>query len=247
MSSISMKPDFASETTQKKAESLSHRSLFAERGKEKDVGKQLNLLIMANYYFSDYVFEGDKKELDEMEAMLRRLEAMKEEDFPIKDVAWGSTWNGFVFHDFGYDPEEFESTKGAWCDLKRLNDDALSIHIESAWFAPDDMVDLFCEKWPSLEAYYYREQPESEIYEKHDEEGKYFPFNYILIGEVPMKDENGEEEAFPVEERFNTQEDAFEWITKELHHPVASVEDIKKWCEELNEADDGFITLHEVE
>jgi hypothetical protein len=83
--------------------------------------------------------------------------------------------------------------------------------------------------------------------QKHDEEGKYFPFNYILIGEVPMKDENGEEEAFPVEERFNTQEDAFEWITKELHHPVASVEDIKKWCEELNEADDGFITLHEVE
>ena len=38
MSSISMKPDFASETTQEKAESLSHRSLFADRGKEKDVG-----------------------------------------------------------------------------------------------------------------------------------------------------------------------------------------------------------------
>ena len=181
---------------------------------------------MANYYFSDYVFEGDKKELDEMEAMLRRLEAMKEEDFPIKDVAWGSTWNG----------------------LKRINDNALSIHIESAWFAPDDMIDLFYEKWPSLKGYYYREQPESGIYEKHDPEGKYFPFNYILTGEVPMKDENGEEEAIPVEERFNTQEDAFEWIAKELHHPVANVEDIEKWCAELEEADDDFfITLNEIE
>ncbi len=203
---------------------------------------------MANYYFSDYVFEGDKKELDEMEAMLRRLEAMKEEDFPIKDVAWGSTWNGFVFYEFGYVKKDIGSAKGAWHNLKRINDNALSIHIESAWFAPDDMIDLFYEKWPSLKGYYYREQPESGIYEKHDPEGKYFPFNYILTGEVPMKDENGEEEAIPVEERFNTQEDAFEWIAKELHHPVANVEDIEKWCAELEEADDDFfITLNEIE
>ena len=202
---------------------------------------------MANYYFSDYVFEGDKKELDEMEAMLRRLEAMKEEDFPVKDVAWGSTWNGFVFHEFGLDPEKFHTAKGAWYDLKRLNGNALSIHIESAWWAPDDMIDLFCEKWPSLKTYYYREQSESGIYEKDDREGKYFPFNYILVGDILMKDENGEEEYSPVEERFNTQEEAFEWIAKELHHPVASVEDIENWSEELDEADEGFIALHEVE
>ena len=198
---------------------------------------------MANYYFSDYVFEGEKKDLDEMESILRRLEAMKEEDFPIKDVAWGSTWNGFVFNEFGYDPKEFETAKGSWHNLQRLNDNALSIHIESAWWAPDDMIDLFCDKWPSLRAYYYREQPESGIYEKDDREDKYFPFNYILVGEVLMKDENGEEEYSPVEERFNTQEEAFEWIAKELHHPVASVEDIENWSEELDEADDGFITL----
>ena len=202
---------------------------------------------MANYYFSDYVFEGEKNELDEMEAMLKRLEAMKEEDFPIKDVAWGSTWLGFIVNDMGHDPKEF-TTKGAWYNLKRLNENALSIHTESAWDAPDDIIDLFCEKWPSLKFYYYREQPESGIYEKNDAEDKYFPFNYILIGEVPMKDVNGEEEAIPVEERFNTQEDAFEWIAKELHHPVASIEDIEKWCEELEELEDGyFIALNEIE
>lgn len=198
---------------------------------------------MANYYLSDYVFEGEKKELDEMEAMLRRLEAMKQKDFPIKGVSWGSTWNGFVFHEFGFDPEKFHTAKGAWYDLKRLNGNALSIHIESAWWAPDDMIDLFCEKWPSLKTYYYREQSGSGIFEKNDSEGKYFPFNYILEADIWVKDEKGKGKPFTVEERFNTQEEAFEWITKELHHPVASVEDIKKWCEELNEADDGFITL----
>ena len=201
---------------------------------------------MTNYYFSDYVFEGDKKELDEMEAMLRRLEAMKEEDFPIKDVAWGSTWNGFVFYEFGYVKKDIGSAKGAWHDLKRINDNALSIHIESAWFAPDDMIDLFYEKWPSLKGYYYREQPECGIYEKHDPEGKYFPFNYVLVGNIPI----GEEDAIPVEELFNTIEEACEWITNELHHPVASVEDIEKWCEELNGDDDWpdyFIVLNKVE
>lgn len=202
---------------------------------------------MTNYYFSDYVFEGDKKELDEMEAMLRRLEAMKEEDFPIKDVAWSSTWNGFVFNEFGYDPEEFETAKGSWDDLQRLNDNALSIHIKSAWFAPDDMIDLFYEKWPSLRTYYYREQPKSLIYEKHDEEGKYFPFNYILIGDVPQKDENGEDESSFVEERFNTSDEAFEWIANVLHHPVACVQDIDDWSLELQEADKGWIILIEIE
>ena len=75
----------------------------------------------------------------------------------------------------------------------------------------------------------------------------------VSIGEITNvnisfeKDENGEEEYSPVEERFNTQEEAFEWIAKELHHPVASVEDIENWSEELAEADEGFIALHEVE
>ena len=68
-------------------------------------------------------------------------------------------------------------------------------------------------------------------------------FPYFNNYDIWVKDEKGKGKPFTVEERFNTQEEAFEWITKELHHPVASVEDIKKWCEELNEADDGFITL----
>ena len=73
---------------------------------------------------SNYVIEGKKAELDEFEAMLRRLEAMKEEDFPIKDVSWGSTWLGFIINELGQDWNGY-NCKGAWYDLERRGDDAL--------------------------------------------------------------------------------------------------------------------------
>lgn len=98
---------------------------------------------------------------------------MKEKDFPIKDVSWGSKWLGFIINELGQDWNGF-NCKGAWYDLERRGDDTLAITFESAWTAPEDMLALIAEKWPSFKYYFYREEPGSEVYETNDVEGKIF-------------------------------------------------------------------------
>lgn len=187
---------------------------------------------MANYMLSDYVIEGKKAELDEFEAMLRRLEAMKEKDFLIKDVSWGSKWLGFIINELGQDWNGY-NCKGAWYDLERRGDDALAITFESAWTAPEDMLALIAEKWPSFKYYFYREEPGSEVYETNDVEGKYFPRRYYLRGIVPRDSEEAEDGLLEFDEYLNTEEDALAYMCDKLNHPVKSIDDIEAWNEDL--------------
>ena len=185
------------------------------------------MIIMANYMLSDYVIEGKKAEIDEFEAMLRRLEAMKEEDFPIKDVSWGSKWLGFIINELG------QNCKGAWYDLERRGDDALAITFESAWAAPEGMLALIAEKWPSFKYYFYREEPGSEVFETNDVEGKYFPRRYYLRGVVPNESEDAEDGLLDFDEYLNTEEDALAYMSDKLNHPIKSIDDIEAWNEDL--------------
>ena len=196
---------------------------------------------MANYMFSNYVIEGEKSELDEFEAMLRRLEAMEEKDFPIKDVSWGSKWLGFIVNELGENYEEFNS-KGCWYNLERRSDGVLSIDMESAWFPPEDLMDLIAEKWPSFEFYFYREEPNSDVFETNDVEGKYFPRRYRLLACVPVKGEDGKEEFVDFEEYLNSEEDVIAFANDKMRHPISSLDDIETWDSELqalNEEKEG--------
>ena len=205
-----------------------------------------NYTVMANYYFCKYAITGDKTELDELEAMLKRLAARKNDD----EVGWGPTWLGYIYSEFGEDPEQC-SCKGDWGELKRLDDNTLMVEMELAWVPADEVIDLFRDKWPSLDYIFLHEQPESEVYETNDDEGKYFPMRYRFWGYLPTgeEDENGDEEYFEFDEYFNTEADVIAYANDTLHHPVESLEDIEQWETELNEDDEGdsYIGLREVE
>ena len=200
------------------------------------------MIIMANYMLSNYVIEGKKAELDEFEAMLRRLEAMKEEDFPIKDVSWGSTWLGFIINELGQDWNGY-NCKGTWYDLERRGGDALAITFESAWEAPEGMLALIAERWPSFKYYFYREEPGSEVFETNDVEGKYFPRRYYLRGLVPNDSEEAMDGFLQFDEYMNTEEDALAYMCNKLNHPIKSLADIETWnaeLEKLSEENDDY-------
>lgn len=210
---------------------------------------------MANYYFSNYVIEGQKAELDEFEAMLKRLEAMEEKDFPIKDVAWGSCWLGFIVNELGEDPEGY-NCKGSWYDLVRRSEGTLALSMDSAWWPPEDVMDLVAERWPSLDFYFYREQPESEVFETNDDDGKYFPRRYRLMGYLPVKNEKGEMEMIDFEEYPASEEDVINYVSTNLQHPIESLDEIDEWNEQLekdaeeglfDDVEDPFIYINEIE
>ena len=211
---------------------------------------------MANYCTTKLVFEGDKAELDEFEAMLRRLEAMEEKDFPVNDVSWGSKWLGFIVYELGENWEEF-NCKGTWYDLSRLADNVLALTTESAWSMCDDILNLITDKWPSLQYYYYAEEQGCDIFETNDVEGEYFPQRFYLRGAVPVKGEDGKEELVDFEEYLNSEEDVIAFVNDKLHHPISSLDDIETWDSELQalneeKVDDDnweecFIYVNEIE
>ena len=187
---------------------------------------------MANYCVTKLVFEGDKVELDDFEAILRRLEAMKEEDFPVNNVSWGSKWLGFIVNEFGEDYRDF-NCKGCWYDLERRGDTVLALTTESAWSKCDDVLSLVTDKWPSLNYFYYAEEPNSDYFETNDAEGKYFPQRFFMIGTVPVKDENDQMSFVDFDEYLNTEQDVLDFVGHKLHHPIESIDDITKWNDDL--------------
>jgi len=113
---------------------------------------------MANICTTNYVIEGEKKELDAL------YETMKN----LQDPNLGQ-----LVKALGKNPDEV-MCRGEWSDLER-QDDTLRMTFETAWTPCYEVTDLLKTTYPSLRIYYKAVEPGCEVYLKNDAEGKYFP------------------------------------------------------------------------
>lgn len=113
---------------------------------------------MANICITNYVIEGEKKELD---ALYQTMKEQQENNL------------GCLVKALGKDPEEVEC-RGAWTDLERQGD-TLRMTFETAWTPCYEVTDLLKATYPSLRIFYKAEEPGNGVYLKNDAEGKYFP------------------------------------------------------------------------
>ena len=113
---------------------------------------------MANICATNYVIEGEKKELDALYQM------MKEQQENHLDC---------LVKALGKNLEEVEC-RGEWTDLERQGD-TLHMTIETAWTPCYEVTSLMKEAYPSLRIFYKAVEPGCEVYLKNDAEGKYFP------------------------------------------------------------------------
>ena len=113
---------------------------------------------MANICTTNYVIEGEKKELD---ALYQTMKEQQENNL------------GCLVKALGKNPEEVEC-RGVWTDLERQGD-ILRVTIETAWTPCYEVTTLLKEAYPSLRIFYKAEEPGCCIYLKNDAEGKYFP------------------------------------------------------------------------
>ena len=113
---------------------------------------------MANICITNYVIEGEKKELDAL------YETMKSLQNPNL---------GQLVKALGKNPDEV-LCRGEWSELER-QDDTLRMTFETAWTPCYEVTDLLKATYPSLHIYYKAVEPGCEIYLKNDAEGKYFP------------------------------------------------------------------------
>lgn len=113
---------------------------------------------MPNICTTNYVIEGEKKELD---ALYQTMKEQQENNL------------GCLVKALGKNPEEVEC-RGVWTDLERQGD-ILRVTFETAWTPCYEVTDLLKATYPSLRIFYKAEEPGNGVYLKNDVEGKYFP------------------------------------------------------------------------
>jgi hypothetical protein len=113
---------------------------------------------MANICTTNYVIEGEKKELDTL------YQTMKEQQ---------ENNLGCLVKALGKNPKEVEC-RGVWTDLECV-ENTLRVTFETAWTPCYEVTQLMKTIFPSLRIYYKAEEPGCEVYLKNDAEGKYFP------------------------------------------------------------------------
>ena len=121
---------------------------------------------MANICITNYVIEGEKKELD---ALYETMKKFQESGASVEYA----TGLGLLVEALGKDPSEV-MCRGGWTELER-KDDTLRITFETAWTPCYEVTDLMKAIYPSLRIFYKAEETDAGIYLKNDAEGKYFP------------------------------------------------------------------------
>ncbi|MBR4560719.1 MAG: hypothetical protein IKO23_02235 [Bacteroidales bacterium] len=121
---------------------------------------------MANICTTNYVIEGEKKELD---ALYETMKKLQESEASVEYA----TELGLLVEALGKDPNEV-MCRGGWTELER-KDDTLRMTFETAWTPCYEVTNLLKTTYPSLRIYYKAVEPGCEVYLKNDAEGKYFP------------------------------------------------------------------------
>ena len=121
---------------------------------------------MANICTTNYVIEGEKKELDALYETMKKLQ----DSGASVEYATGL---GLLVEALGKDPNEV-MCRGGWTTLEREGD-ILRMTFETAWTPCYEVTDLLKTTYPSLRIFYKAEEPGCEVYLKNDAEGKYFP------------------------------------------------------------------------
>ena len=121
---------------------------------------------MANICTTNYVIEGEKKELDALYETMKKLQ----DSGASVEYATGL---GLLVEALGKDPNEV-MCRGGWTELERVGD-TLCMTFETAWTPCYEVTNLLKATYPSLHIFYKAEEPGCGVYLKNDADGKYFP------------------------------------------------------------------------
>ena len=113
---------------------------------------------MANICTTNYVIEGEKKELDALYETMKKLQGQN---------------LGQMVESLGKNPDEV-MCRGEWSNLERQGN-TLHVTFETAWTPCYEVTALLKATYPSLRIFYKAEELGNGVYLKNDAKGKYFP------------------------------------------------------------------------
>lgn len=190
---------------------------------------------MPNWCYTSYTFVGEEKELKELHDIMKGLEERSE---PLVENGFGKSWLGCLVEVLGKNWKDVWC-RGDWNNLE-LSADTLKFTTETAWSAADEVIELICEKYPSLSYYYYTEEPGMGIYQTNDDYGEYYPDRYY----VDLCTDDGCYQ----QEYFTALDDAILWIEKMTEQEFKSEDEVNAYFNEISKNNsDVYCHIHEIE
>ena len=130
---------------------------------------------MPNWCDTQYKIIGKKEEVQDLYSKIQQLQNMEE---PLEPNGFGNLWLGCLLTILGGDWEKVYC-RGKIIDFS-LDDGVLSINTETAWSEMQEVRQFIQQNYPSLEIFYYEEEPGWGIYQTNDHDKRFFSFRYIL-------------------------------------------------------------------
>ncbi len=178
---------------------------------------------MANWCYTNYVFEGNKEEIADMYGKMQSLSKMEQS---LKENDFDKSWLGNVVSLYGGDWKKIPC-RGDFFNLDKNDDTSLQFTTETAWGDMDDVWKFVCGQYESIVYYFSAEEPGTGYYATNDAEGKYFPERYIV--EQLEKDT----------EYYENEQGLFSVISERTGNPVTNKEEMEKAVEEYNTQNEG--------
>ena len=139
---------------------------------------------MPNWSNTQYIFEGDKKEITSLHKKLQLLDSMEKS---LVDNGFGNMWLGNLVTLLG---GKWKSIlcRGTIDYYNLIDERTLELTTQSAWCSASEVWNFVLKQYTSLEYYFFAEEPGNIIYETNDSTGRYFPERYI-VGQVDIDTE----------------------------------------------------------
>ena len=130
---------------------------------------------MPNWCDTQYKIISKKEEVQDLYSKIQQLQNMEE---PLEPNGFGNLWLGCLVAILGGNWNEIYC-RGHIIDFS-LDDGVLSIDTETAWSEMQEVRQFIQKVYPSLEIFYYEEEPGWGIYQTNDHDKRFFSFRYIL-------------------------------------------------------------------
>jgi hypothetical protein len=194
---------------------------------------QLTIIDMANTSITQYVLCGKADEIKSLYEIM--VDIQKKGKNPITDYCF---WLGDLVTALGKDWHNIYC-RGEWSNLEMTDKCTLMLMTETAWAPMNEVFDLICSEYPSIDYYYQSEEDGCSLFWVKDNNGMYFPERYILDLCTPK----GEY----LREYFTNEADAFKTLSEMSGREVHSEEDVEAISADWDQYDDSYCMLHRFE
>ena len=192
---------------------------------------------MANWASTAYAIEGPKEALEKIEKAIL--------EHPVEEGS-SEDWEGNVLKALNIDWEpNTPDGKGYYMrgfiqDEPWFDGDTLRFYAEEAWGATD-FHEVLEKNIPDIKVFYVVEEEGGDVYATNDKEGKYFPERYW----VNICINNDWDSDY-----FTEESSIYTWLSKKTNGEVTDANSVETWNdkhEELEDDDENFVSIHEIE